>query len=129
MLLGGDIRKAKAGPQAEVWDWRSVLCGIARSSRLPELPNSDCPDRFRDIGMTYVLDLSVRGTHSPVGSPGGGLKTVTRSPPLRYCRVAELMSISIAIGCGCTQMRGCMGNGHSPGEIQDVGRADVLSHP
>ena len=107
MLLGGDIRKAKAGPQAEVWDWRSVICGIARLSRLPELPNSDYPDRFWDIGMTNVLDLSVRGMLSPVGSPGGGIETVDRSPPLLpYCRMAELMSISIAIGCGCTRMPG-----------------------
>ena len=68
--------------------------------------------------MTYVLDLSVRGTLSPFGSPGGGLETVARSPPLPYCRVAEL-------GRGCTRMRGCAGNGHSPGEIQDVGGADV----
>ena len=121
MLLGCDIRKAKAGPLAEVWDWRSVLCGIAHSSQLPELPNSDGPDSFRDIGMTYVLNLSV----SPVGSPGGGLETVPRSPPLPYCRVAELMSISITIGRGCTRMRGCAGNGHSPGEIKDVGRVGV----
>ena len=26
MLLGCDMRMAKAGPQAEVWPWRSVLC-------------------------------------------------------------------------------------------------------
>ena len=50
--------------------------------------------------MTYVLDLSVWGTPSPVGSPGGGLETVARSPPLLYCRVAEL--IFIYIGRGCT---------------------------
>ena len=34
MLLGGDIRKAKAGPLAEVWDWRSVQCpgkGLVRA--------------------------------------------------------------------------------------------------
>ena len=87
MLLGSDIRNVKAGPQAEVWDWRSVLCGIACSSRLPEFPDSDCPDRFREIGMTYVLDLNVRGMHSPVESPGGGLETVAQSPPILYCRV------------------------------------------
>ena len=83
MLLQDDIKITKAGTQAEVWPWRSVLCGIARSSRLPELPNSDCPDRFQDIGMTYVLDLSVRGMLSPVGSPGVGLETVAQSPPRR----------------------------------------------
>ena len=76
MLLGSDIKNAETGPQAEVWDWRSVLCGIARSSRLPELQNSGCPDRFCEIGMTYVLDLSVWGMHSSVESPGGGLETV-----------------------------------------------------
>ena len=75
--------------------------------------------------MTYVLDLSVRETLSPVGSPGGGLETVVRSPPLPYCRVAELMSVPITIGRCCTRMRGCTGNGHSPGEIQDVGSVDV----
>ena len=31
---------------------------------------------------------------------------MTRSPPLPYCRVAELISILIAIGRGCTRMRG-----------------------
>ena len=105
MLLGSDMRMAKAGPQAEMWPWRSVLCGIARLPWFPELLNSDCPDRFRDIGMTYVLDFSVwlGGFEcSPVGSPGGGLGTVARSPPLPYFRVAELMSISIKIGRGCT---------------------------
>ena len=108
VLLGSDIRNANAGPQAEVWDWRSVLCGIARSSRLPELQDSDCPDRFREIGMTYVLDLSIRGTHSPVESPGGGLETVARSPPIPYCRVVECAR------SGCfpdrDDMRGNLGN-------------------
>ena len=75
--------------------------------------------------MTYVLDLSVRGTHSPVESPGGGLETVARSQPISYCRVEELMSIMITIGRGCTRMRGCAGNGHSPGTVQDERGADV----
>ena len=75
MLLGSDIKNAETGPQAEVWDWRSVICGIAHSSQLPALLDSDCPDRFREVGMTYALDLSVRGTHSHVKSPGGGLVT------------------------------------------------------
>ena len=106
MLLRSDIKNAETGPQDEVWDWRSVLCGIASSSRLPELLDSDCPDRFRETGMTYVLDLSVRGTYSHVESPGGSLVTMARLPPLPYCRVAELMFITIVIGRGFTRMRG-----------------------
>ena len=119
------LYNGETGPQAEVWDWRSVLYGIARSSRLPELPDSDCQDRFRGVGRTYVLDLSVRGTYSHAKSPGGGIVTMARLPPILYCWVAEMMSNTIAIGRGCTRMRGCAGNRHSPGEIQDVRRVGV----
>ena len=76
MLLRNDFTNAETGPQAEVWDWRSVLCGIACSSRLPELPDSDCQDRFRGVGRTHVLDFSVRGTYSHAKSPGGSLVTM-----------------------------------------------------
>ena len=120
MLLRHDFTNAETGPEAEVWDWRSVLCGIARSSRLLELPDSDCQDRLCGVGRTYVLDLSVRGTYSHAKSPGGVLVTVARLPPIPYCQVAQGMSNTIAIGRGCTQMRGCTGNGHSPGGIQEV---------
>ena len=85
-----------------MWDWRSVLCGIARSSWLPELPDSDCQDRFHGVGRAYVLDLSVRGTYSHAESSGGDLVTVARLPPILFCRVAEMMSNLIATGCGCT---------------------------
>ena len=64
-------KNAETGPQAEVWDWRSILRDIARSSRLPELPDSDCQDRLRGVGWTCVLDLNVRGAYSRVEPPGG----------------------------------------------------------
>ena len=61
--------------------------------------------------------------YSPAESPGGDLVTMARLPPI--CRVAEMMSNMIATGRGCTQMRSCAGNGHSPVEIQDVRRVGV----
>ena len=77
----------KFGPHDEVWDWRSVLSDVARSSRLPELPDSDCCDRFRRIGRTCVLDLYCRKTDSCVQPLGGGIVSVDRSPFVPYCRV------------------------------------------
>ena len=126
MLLRNYAMNAETGSQTEVWDWRSVLCGIARSSPLPELPDSDCQDRFRGVGRTYVLDLSVRGTYSHTESSGGDLVTMARLPPILFCRVAEMMSNMIATGSGCTRMRSGAGNGHSLGEIQDVRRVGVV---
>ena len=63
----------KIGPHVEVWDWRSVLSDVARSSRLPELPDSDYCDRFHRIGRTCVLDLYCREMDSCVQPLGGHL--------------------------------------------------------
>ena len=41
-------------------------------------------------------------------------------PPIQHCRVAEVPSDTVAQVRGCTWMRGCAGNGHSPGVIQDA---------
>ena len=89
MLPWNDRRNVETGSHAEVWDWRSVLCDVAQLSRMPELPYSDCLDRFRKVGRTYVLDLNIRGTYHHVELPGGGLETVARLPPIPYCRVVE----------------------------------------
>ena len=35
------------------------------------------------------------------------------------------MSNTVAIRHGCTQMSGCTGNGHSPGETQDARKVGV----
>ena len=92
---------------------------------MPELPDSDCLDRFRKVGRTYVLDLHIREMYPRVEPTGGDLETVARLPPVPYCRVAEKMSNTVAIRCGCTRMRGYAGNGHSPGETQDARKVGV----
>ena len=104
MLPGDDCKNDKRGPHAEVLVCKSVLCDVARSSRLPELPDSDCQDRFCGVGRTYVLNLNIRETYSSVKSPGGGLVTVARFPPIPYCRVAEKMFNTIVIRRSCTRM-------------------------
>ena len=54
-----------------------------------------------------------------VGPPECGLETfVQMSPNLQKCLVSEVSSDVIAQLRGCTQMRWCEGNGHSPGEIE-----------
>ena len=92
---------------------------------MPELPNSGCLDRFRKVRRTYALDLNMRETYPRVEPPGGGFEMVARLPPVPYCRVAEKMSNTVAIRCGCTRMCGCAGNGHSPGEPQDARKVGV----
>ena len=78
MLPGKYCRNEETGPHAEVWDWMSILCDVARSSQLPVLPDSDCQDRFRGVGRTYVLDLNFREAYSRVQLHGGGLVMVVR---------------------------------------------------
>ena len=67
-----------------------------------------------EVGKSCLLDLNVRGTYLCVWPPECGLETVARMPPIPYCRVAESLSNAVTQRCGCA------GNGHSPGETQDV---------
>ena len=54
-----------------------------------------------------------------VGQPECGLETfVQMSPNRQKCLVSEVSSDTIAQLRGCTWMRGCAGNGHSPGDIE-----------
>ena len=64
---------------------------------MSELPGSDCLDRFRKVGRTYVLDLNIRETYPRVEPQGGGLEMVARLPPVLYCRLVEKMSNTVAI--------------------------------
>ena len=108
----------KSGPHVEVWDCRGVLGDVARSSRLPELPDSYCYNQFRRISRTCVLDLHCREMDSCVQPLGGGIVSVDRSPFILFCRVEEKLSYPILERLDCTCMRGCAGN--SPGRTQDA---------
>ena len=80
-----------------------------------------------------MLDLNARGTYPRVGSPECGLETVALMAPIQHCRVAEVPGGG---GAGwwrcrlkrsrkCAVVRGCTGNGHSPGETQDKRKVGV----
>ena len=75
---------------------------------------------FRDIGKKCVLDLNAGETYTPVQSPESGMETVARMPFFSHCQVAVVPYDMVAQVRGCTRMRGCAGNGHSPGETQDA---------
>ena len=74
------------------------------SSRLPELPDSDCRDRFRRIGRTCVLDLCFRETNSCVQPLGSGCVFVDCSPFVPYCRVEEKLSHPIVERLDCDNL-------------------------
>ena len=102
-----------------------MLCSVARLSRLPEFPDTACLKYFRNIRKKCVLDLNARETYTPVWSPECGLETDAPKPPFPQCRVEVVPSATVAQVCGCMQMRGCAGNGHSPGETQDAREVGV----
>ena len=121
MVHWEDRRNVEPGSHTRVSDWKSVLCCVARMSHLPEFPDMDCLKYFRDIGKNYVLDLNAGGTYTRVRPPECALETVAQLPPFQ----AEVPSDTVAQVCGSTRMRGCAGNGHSPGETQDAREVGV----
>ena len=95
--------------------WRSILCGAACLSRLPEFPDTDCLNCFSDIGRDCVLDLNSWGTCPRVRPPECGLETFAQMPPIQQnCLIAEVPSGAVA------PVRG-----HSPGETQDARKVGV----
>ena len=94
-------------------------------SRLPEFPDTDCLNCFRAVGKNCVLDLNSRKTYNRVRTPECRLETVVQMPPIQRGRVAEVPSDTVAQVRGCTRMRGCVGNGHFPGETQDAREVGV----
>ena len=127
MLYWKDRRNIETGSHAEVWDWRSVLCNVARLSRMSELPDSGYLDRFRKVGGTYVLDLNIWEAYPHVEPLGGGLEAVVRLPPVLCGRVAEKMSNTVAIRRCCTRMHGSRGKRTFP--VQDTGCAEGRCFP
>ena len=97
--------KVETGPRAEVWDWRSVLCNVARLSRMPVFQDTDFLKGFCNVGKSCLLDLNVRGTYPCVGPPECSLETVAQMPPIPYCRVVERLSNMVAQRRGCTRIR------------------------
>ena len=120
MVSWEDRRNVETGSRTGVSDLRSILCCVALLSRLPEFPDTDCLNCFSAVGKNCVLDLNARGTHSRVGPPECGLEMVAQMLPIQHCRVAEVPFDTVAQVRSCTRMRVCMGNGHSPGVIQDA---------
>ena len=72
-----------------------------------------------------MLDLNAGGTYTRVRPPECGLETVAQMPPIQHCWVAEVPYDMVAQVHGCTRMRGCAGNGHSPGETRDAREVGV----
>ena len=76
-------RGVETGSHTGVSAWRSVLCGAARLSRLPEFPDTDCLNCFSDIGRDCVLDLNAWGTCPRVRPPECGMATFAQTPPIQ----------------------------------------------
>ena len=57
--------------------------------------------------------------------PECGLEMVVPMSPFPHCWVEVVPSAMVAQVRGCTQMHGCAGNGHSPGEAQDAWEVGV----
>ena len=123
MVHWEDRRTVETGSHIGVSVWRNMLCCVARLSRLPEFPDTACLKYFRNIGKKCVLDLNAGETYTPVWSPECCLETVAPKQP--HCRVEVVLSAMVTQVSGCTQMRGCMGNEHSPGKTLDAWEVDV----
>ena len=67
MVYWEDRRNVETGSRTGVYDWRSVPCCVALLSRLPEFPDTDCLNCFRDVGKNCVLDLNARRTYTALG--------------------------------------------------------------
>ena len=121
MVYGEGRWNGENGYRAGASDWRSVLCCVALMSRLPEFPDTDCLNGFNEIGKSCVMDLNDWGPCPQVGPPECGLETFAQASSNRQkCLVSEVSSDAITQVRGRARMRGCAGNGHSPGETPDA---------
>ena len=116
MVCWEDRRNVETGSPTGVFDWRSVLCGVALLSRLPEVPDTDCLNCFSAVGKNCVLDLNARKTYNRVRPPECGLEAVAQMPPIQHCWVAEMPSDTVAWEMDETQDAREMGV--SPGEME-----------
>ena len=120
MVHWEDRRNGETESHTRVSVWKSILCGVARMSRLPEFPHMDCLKYFREVGKNCVLAVNAGGTYTRVRPHECSLEAVAQIPPFQHCWVAEVPSDTVMTGSGCTRKRGCTGNGHSSGETQDA---------
>ena len=55
MVSWDDRRNVQTGSRTGVSDWRSILCDVAQLSRMPEFPDTDCLNCFRNVGNNCML--------------------------------------------------------------------------
>ena len=122
MLPWDDRRNVETGSRAGVWDWMSILCNVAQLSRMLEFPDTDCLNCFLNVGKICMLDYNVRGMYPRVDRLGAVWRWLL---DCRLFRITGCLSDTVAQRRGCTRMRNCTGNGHSPGETQDAREAGV----
>ena len=104
MVYWEDCRNDETGSRAGVSDWRSVLCCVALLSRLPEFPDTDSLNCFRDVGKNCVLDVNARGTYNCVRPPRCGLETLLIC---RLFRIAGWRRCLLLWSCKCAVVRRC----------------------
>ena len=73
MIHWEDRRTVETGSHAGVSAWRSVLCGIARMSCLPEFPVNNGLKCLKYLERNCIMDISAGGTLSPSESDPTGL--------------------------------------------------------
>ena len=102
MVPWDDCRTFETGSHTGIAIWRSVMCSVARLSRMPVLPGTGCLKSFGEC----VLDLNDGETYTPVWLPDCGLETIPPKPPFPPCRVVVVSSATVTQVLGCTRMRG-----------------------
>ena len=64
MVQWEDCRTFETGSHTGISIWRSVMCSVARLSRMPVLLDTGCLKSFGELGRECVLDLNA-GRHIP----------------------------------------------------------------
>ena len=112
MIHWDDRRTVETGSHTGVSVWRRVL-----RSGCSSLGTSE-------ISVFWILMLG-RRMYTPVQTPASGVETVAWMPFFPHCQVAVVPSDTVVQVRGCTRMRGCTGNEHSPGGTQDARKFGV----
>ena len=96
------------------------MCSVARLSRMPVLPDTGCLKSFGKLGRECVLDLNAGEIPQ-----FGRLNVVWRRyPQSRRFHLVVWWWCLLLRSRRCAVVRGCAGNGHSPGETQDARKVD-----
>ena len=97
MVPWDDCRTFETRSHTGISILRSVMCSVARLSRMPVLLDTGCLKSFGELGRECVLDLNAGETYTPVWSPDCAFETIPPKPPFPPCHVVVVPSAIVKV--------------------------------